>query len=276
MKTRIIADSTNDLLPHIKNRIHTVPLTVHFGNEEFIDGITMSHKEFYEKLTESEFFPSTSQAPPSAFAIEYEKVKKAGENALVITVSSELSGTYQSAVIAAEDYENIYIVDGSTVAIGGGILIERALQLLNSGLEAKEIADILEEEKKKINVIAAVDTLEYLKRGGRITKTSAFAGTMLNIKPILSIYNGEIKMLKKVRGTTKANKALIEEIEKLGIIDYTKPVLLGYTGTSDEFINKFIDDSSSFWKKDIPYTAIGSVIGTHAGPNAVAAAFFIK
>ena len=277
MKTRIIADSTSDLLPHIRNRVHTVPLTVNFGNEEYIDGVTIDHISFYEKLTSSPVLPSTSQAPPAAFAAEYEKARLAGESAVVITAASKLSGTYQSAVIAAEDYDNIYVVDGSSVAIGGGILVEYALQLLDSGLSADKIAKKLEKDKSKIFIVAVVDTLEYLKRGGRISKTTAFAGTMLNIKPILSVHDGEINILRKARGTKQANKILLQEIEKIGLIDNSKPFLLGYTGTSDAFIKKFIEESFTFFNKsDLPYTIIGSVIGTHAGPNAVAAAFFIE
>ena len=120
MKTRIIVDSTSDLLPHIKEQVHVVPLTVHFGNEEYVDGVTIDHKAFYEKLVETDVHPSTSQATPAAFAQEYEKAKAAGEAAVVITLTSKLSGTYQSAMIAAAEYENIYVVDSGTVAIGGG------------------------------------------------------------------------------------------------------------------------------------------------------------
>ena len=121
MKTRIIVDSTADLLPEVKARVHVVPLTVCFGTEEYIDGVTIDHKTFYEKLVESDVLPTTSQATPDAFAKEYEKAKQAGESAVVITISSKLSGTCQSAMIAAGDYENIHVVDSGTVAIGAGI-----------------------------------------------------------------------------------------------------------------------------------------------------------
>ena len=197
MKTRIIVDSTTDLMPAIKERVHIIPLTVHFGQEEYIDGVTIDHKAFYEKLIETDTHPSTSQASPAAFEAEYEKAREAGEAAIVIALTSKLSGTYQSATIAAEDYDNIYIVDSGTVAIGGGILVEYALNLLDEGLEAKEIAEKLEEVKRRIGIVALVYTLEYLKKGGRISKTAAFAGGVLNIKPVLSVENGEIKMLGK-------------------------------------------------------------------------------
>lgn len=279
MKTRIIIDSTSDLLPEIKAQIHTVPLTVRFGEEEYVDGVTINHKAFYEKLIETDMYPSTSQATPAAFEKEYEKAREAGEAAIVITLSSKFSGTYQSAMIAAQDYENIYVVDSESVAIGGGILVEYALRLLNEGLSAKEIVDKLEEAKNKILIVALVDTLEYLKKGGRISKTVAFAGTVLNIKPVLSVTNGEINMLGKARGSKMGNNLLVQEIEKAGGVDFSMPVLLGYTGLSDAMLLKYIEDSKHIWEHDlnkVPYTSIGSVIGTHVGPNAVAVAFFKK
>ena len=277
MKTRIIVDSTADLLPHIKERVHVVPLTVCFGDTEYIDGVTIDHQAFYEKLIETDVLPSTSQATPAAFAAQYEAANQAGEAAVVITLSSSLSGTYQSAVIAAEDYENVYVVDSGSTAIGGGILTELALQCLDAGMSAPEIVARLEAEKEKIVVVALVDTLDYLKMGGRVSKTVAFAGTVLNIKPVLSLLGGEIRMLGKARGSKQGNNLLVQEIEKAGGVDFTKPVLLGYTGLSDAMLVKYIEDSKHIWEKGLEtvrYTTIGSVIGTHAGPGAVAVAFF--
>lgn len=279
MKTRIIIDSTMDLSPELKSKVSIVPLTVHFGDEEYIDGVTIDHKAFYEKLVETNVHPSTSQATPDVFIKEFEKAKAAGEGAVVITLSSKLSGTYQSAQIAAEDYENVFLVDSGSVTIGGGILVEYALRLLNEGLEAKEIAEKLEEAKKKIIIIALVDTLEYLKRGGRISKTVAFAGAVLNIKPVLAVEDGEITILGKARGSKMGNNLLVQEIEKSGGVDFGMPVLLGYSGLSDALLLKYIEDSKSLWEgglDEIHYTSIGSVIGTHAGPGAIAAAFFKK
>jgi len=277
MKTRIIVDSTSDLMPEIREQVHVVPLTLRFGEEEFIDGVTIDHKTFYEKLVETDVFPSTSQAVPSAFEVEYDKARKAGESAVVITLASKLSGTYQSAVLAAEDYENIYVVDSTSVAIGGGILVELALRYLAEGMSAKEIAERLDEEKKKIVVVALVDTLEYLKKGGRISKTVAFAGSVLNIKPVISLTDGVINILGKARGSKMGNNLLMQEIEKAGGVDFDKPVLLGYTGLSDALLQKYIVDSKAIWEKGLTkvrYTTIGSTIGTHVGPGAVAVAFF--
>ena len=277
MKTKIIVDSTADLMPEYKSRVSVVPLTVHFGDQEYIDGITIDHNTFYEKLVEDDVLPTTSQATPDAFMKEFDKVKEAGESAVVITLSSKLSGTYQSAMIAAAEYENIHIVDSGTVAMGGGILVEMALRFLDEGLDAKTVAEKLEEEKQKIVIVALVDTLEYLKKGGRVSKAVAFAGGVLNIKPVLSVIDGEINMLGKARGSKMGNNLLVQEIEKAGGVDFSKPVLLGYSGLSDALLLKYIEDSKHIWDKgldSVRYTTIGSVIGTHAGPGAVAAAFF--
>lgn len=279
MKTRIIIDSTADMLPELKAKCTVVPLTVHFGDEEYVDGITITHKQFYEKLIETDVLPHTSQATPMAFESVFEEVKNAGESAVVITLSSKLSGTYQSAMIAAEEYDNIYIVDSGSVAIGAGILAELALKLEKSGIDAKSIAEKLEQEKQRIRIIAMVDTLEYLKRGGRVSKTVAFAGGILNIKPVLSVVNGEINMLGKARGSKQGNNLLVTEIEKSGGVDFNSPILLGYTGLSDALLLKYIEDSAELWKdaaNELCFTPIGSVIGTHAGPGAIAAAFFVK
>ena len=277
MKTRIIVDSTADLVPEIRAKVHTVPLTLRFGEEEFVDGITIDHKTFYEKLIESDVLPTTSQATPDAFIKEFDKAKEAGEAAVVITLAAQFSGTYQSAVIAAEDYENIYVVDSTSAAMGSGILVELACKLLEEGKSAEEIARILEEEKQKIVVVALVDTLEYLKKGGRISKAVAFAGGVLNIKPVLSVIGGEIHMLGKARGSKMGNNLLVQEIDKAGGIDFGKPVLLGYSGISDALLQKYIEDSRHIWEgnlEEVRYTTVGSVIGTHAGPGAVVVAFF--
>lgn len=279
MSVRIIIDSTVDLVPALKSRTAVVPLTVHFGDEEYIDGVTITHREFYEKLIETDVLPHTSQAAPAAFEKVFEEAARAGDSAVVVTISAKLSGTYQSAVIAAEGYENICVVDSGTASIASGILAELALRLADEGLDAKSIAARLEEEKGRVRLIAMLDTLEYLKRGGRISKTVAFAGGLLNIKPVISVREGEILMLGKARGSRQGNNLLVTEIGKAGGVDFGKPVLLGYTGLTDVLLQKYIEDSRALWadsKSELNTTVIGSVIGTHAGPGAVAAAFFSK
>ena len=280
MSVQIIVDSTADLTPEVAARLKVVPLTVHFGDEEYVDGITINHKEFYEKLVESDVMPSTSQASPAAFETVYEEVTKNGDTAVVLTVASKLSGTWQSAMIAAEEYAGkVFVVDTGTVAIASGILAELALQLADEGLSAQEIADRTQEERENVRVIAMLDTLEYLKRGGRISKTAAFAGSLLSIKPVVTIQDGEIAILGKARGSKQGNNLLVSEINKAGGVDFTKPVLLGYTGLSDVLLQKYIEDSKALWEDgtdSLRTTIIGSVIGTHAGPGAIAVAFFRK
>ena len=279
MKTRIIADSSADLMNKEKEQVTLVPLSITFNEEEYKDGVTIDHKTFYEKLIESDVLPTTSQVAPFDFAEKFKEVEEAGESAVVITISSKLSGTYQSAMIAANDFENIYVVDGASAAIGGGILVEYALKLADQGMEAKEIAKELENVKENVVVVALVDTLEYLRKGGRVSSAVAFAGGVLNIKPVLSLTNGEINMLGKARGSKQGNNLLVQEIEKSGGVDFSKPVLLGYTGITDSLLVKYIKDSKAIWEgnlDEIRYTTIGSAIGTHVGPGAIAVAFFKK
>jgi len=278
MSVRIIVDSTADLMPEVKSRMHVVPLTVHFAEAEYVDGVTITHKAFYEKLVECDTLPTTSQATPEAFAAQFRAATEAGDTAVVITIASQLSGTCQSAMIAAADFEGIYVVDSSTAAIGTGILAELALGLADSGMDAATIAATLEKEKQNIRVVALLDTLEYLKKGGRISRAVAFAGGVLNIKPVVSIVDGQICMLGKARGSRQGNNLLVSEIEKAGGVDFSKPILLGYTGLSDALLQKYMEDSKALWSEvdHLPWTIIGSVIGTHAGPGAVAVAFFKK
>ena len=280
MNVNLIIDSTTDLRPGLRERFIVVPLTVHFGEEEYIDGVTISHREFYEKLVESDALPSTSQAVPAAFADVFEQVVSRGETAVVLTLASQLSGTYQSAMIAANDYpDSIFVVDGTSVAIGTGILAELALRLRDQGLSAAQIAAKLEEEKGNIRIVALLDTLEYLKRGGRISATVAFAGSLLSIKPVIAVQDGVIQMLGKARGSKQGNNLLVQQIANAGGVDFDKPLLLGFTGLSDALLLKYIEDSRALWENgtdNLPITSIGSVVGTHAGPGAIAVAFFHK
>lgn len=277
-KVNIIVDSTADITEDVKERLTVVPLTLRFGDEEYIEGVTIQKKEFYQKLIENDVLPKTSQASPADFEDVFEKIVAAGESAVVITLSSKLSGTWQSAMIAAREYEDsVYVVDSRNVAIGTAILAKLALRLVDEGMGAREIAERLEKEREKICLIAMLDTLEYLKKGGRISAAAAFAGGVLSIKPVVCIRDGEIVILGKARGSKQGNNLLVSEIRKTGGIDFTKPILLGYTGLDDTLLQKYIEDSKALWEEGISSletTMIGSVIGTHAGPGAVAVAFF--
>ena len=279
MQTRIITDSSCDMPVSLRKQIASVPLTLTFADTEYIDEVTLSKQKFYEMLIESDVLPKTSQASPDAFSKVFSSVQREGGQAVVITVGSSFSGTNQSANIAAKDYKDIYIVDSESVSIGCGILAEYALGLAKSGMEAWEIKAILDSVKKRLVIIALLDTLEYLKKGGRISKTVAFAGGVLNIKPVLSVIGGEIKMLGRARGSKMGNNLLVQEIDRAGGIDFGRPVLLGYSGISDALLKKYMEDSRHIWEGNLSrlrYTTVGSVIGTHAGPGAVVVAFFRK
>ena len=278
MNVRIVVDSTADVTDEIRAKLSVVPLAVHFGEQEYVDGITINHKQFYEMLVETDVLPTTSQPSPEAFAQVFRQAQEAGEQVVALTVSSKLSGTCQSAMIAAADFpDSVWVVDTKTVAIGCGILAELAVRLKEEGLSAEEIVARLEEERDNIRVIALLDTLEYLKKGGRISKTVAFAGGLLSIKPVVTIQDGEIHILGKARGSKQGNNLLVTEIQKAGGVDFTKPLMLGYTGLSDALLEKYVLDSGALWDGHgdcIQSTPIGSVIGTHAGPGAIAVAFF--
>lgn len=280
MSVKIIVDSTSDLTPEVAQQVKIVPLTIHFGEKQYVSGVDIDSKKFYEMLVESDVLPTTSQPTPYAFSQVFQEVVDAGDTAVCLTVSSKLSGTYQSATIAAEEFPGkIFVVDTLTVAIGGGILAEYALQLANSGMTAEKIAQDVLAQREKVRVLALVDTLEYLKKGGRISSTVAFAGGLLNIKPVISVTDGEVKMMGKARGSKQGNNLLVQEIQKSGGVDFTKPLMLGYTGLSDALLQKYIADSAALWEgqvENLPVSIVSSVVGTHVGPGAVAVAFFAR
>ncbi|MBO5220893.1 MAG: DegV family protein [Clostridia bacterium] len=278
MSIKIIVDSTTDIPEYLRNEFIIVPLTIRFGEEEYTDGVNLSRTQFYEKLIESDVLPQTSQVSPATFEEYFRKVTDNGDSAVVLTISSNLSGTYQSATIAAEEFPGkIYVVDTKSAAIGASILAQMALHLRDEGLSVHEIAEKLCEERNNLRVIALLDTLEYLKKGGRISSTVAFAGGLLAIKPVVCIEDGAVKMLGKARGSKQGNNLLVKIIEESGGVDFSRPVLLGYTGLSDVMLRKYIEDSKHLWEecgREPDSTLIGSVVGTHVGPGAVAAAFF--
>ncbi len=278
MGIQIVIDSTTDLSAQAAQRVKVVPLTIHFGDREYVSGVDMDARTFYETLVSSKALPTTSQPTPAAFADVFQKAVEAGDTVVCITISSKLSGTYQSASIAAEDFPGrVFVVDSQTVTLGCGILTEYALQLVDTGMEAQQLAETLQQQREKIHLLALLDTLEYLKKGGRISPTVAFAGGLLNIKPVICVEDGEVKLLGKARGSKQGNSLLVQQIEKAGGVDFTRPVMLGYTGLSDELLQRYMVDSAPLWQgkeNQLPVSIIGSVVGTHAGPGAVAVAFF--
>lgn len=278
MCVKFIVDSTSDFTPEVLERLKVVPLSVFFGEQEYIDGVTISRREFYEKLIETDVLPTTSQATPQAFSDAFREAVEAGQEVVAVTIASELSGTYQSACIAAQDFPGrVFVVDSRTVTIGATVLVEYGLRLADRGMDAAAIAEELTKKREDIRLIALLDTLEYLKKGGRISKTMAMAGGLLSIKPVLTIQDGEIRMLGKARGSKQGNNLLVSEIEKAGGVDFSMPLMLGYTGLSDQLLTKYTADSAALWQGHgdaLRRTCIGSVVGTHAGPGAIAVAFF--
>lgn len=282
MAIRFIIDSASDILPEEAKALGLIhlPMTIMFGDTAYRDAVDLTHQEFYEKLIESDELPKTSQINPSIFEDAYKEVVDAGDTAIVITISSKLSGTYQSAVIASEDYEGkVFIVDSESACIGERLLVLRGLELCKQDLSAEEIVETLNKEKKQIRLLALLDTLEYVKKGGRISSAAAFAGTLLSLKPVLSFVDGEISVIGKARGSKQGNNLLRELTAKGNGIDFDRPYALAYSGLSDKLLKKYIADSAELYAEhtaDLPITTVGCAIGTHAGPGAIAVAFFEK
>lgn len=278
MAVRIITDSGIDLPGEVDPRVTVVPLGITFGTTTYADGVDLTNDRFYELLIESDELPKTSQATPFAYQQIFEGVRAAGDEAVVVTLSSKLSGTYQSAVTAAADYPEVRVVDSKNVTIGQSLLVLYALRLLDEGRSAAEVADELTAAADRVCLLALLDTLEYLKRGGRIPKSVGTIGELLSIKPVVGVEDGEVVMLGKARGSKNGRNQLRQQVEKYGI-DFTMPVLLGYTGLSQKLLRKYLEDNRAIWEgkvaeEDLPITSVGATIGTHVGPNAIALAFF--
>ena len=280
MSVKIITDSASDVLTPYHPAVSVLPMTITFGDQQYRDKEELSHQRFYELLIESEQLPSTSQIGPAQFEEAFQAQVDAGHSVVAVILSGKLSGTYQSACIAAEEFpQKVFVVDSENAALGEGILVQRAAQLVDQGLEAPEIAQRLEDEKKDIRLIALLDTLEYLKRGGRISKSVAAIGGLLSIKPVIAVQNGEVCMLGKARGSKNGNNLLVQEIQKTTGIDFDRPYCLGYSGFHNDMLQKYIADSRSLWEghaEHLPIGTIGATIGTHIGPGAVGVAFFQK
>lgn len=279
MKIRIITDSASDLLSPHRPEITVLPMTITFGEEQFRDGVDLTHRQFYEKLIEGEDLPTTSQIAPAQFEEAFRAAVEAGETVVAVVLSARLSGTYQSACIAAAEFPGkVFVVDSANATIGERILVERGLELMDQGLEAAAIAAKLEEEKGDIRLVALLDTLEYLKRGGRVSASVALVGGLLAIKPVVAVQEGEVVVLGKARGSKNGNNLLIQEIQKTGV-DFSRPYKLGYAGLNDSLLQKYIADSAALWEghtDSLPTGTVGGTIGTHVGPGAIAVAFFRK
>ena len=272
--TRIIIDSTIDLPEQYRRQVHIVPLTIHFGTEELLDGVDIDRQRFYERLVESDVLPTTSQPSPDAFAQLFDQVEAAGDSAVVLTISHKLSGTYQSACIAAEGRERIFVVDTMSASIGSGILARYAID--NAHLYAGELAALLERRRQDVCIIGLVDTLEYLKKGGRITPAVAAFAAVLNLKPILQIQGDKLDTFAKARGMRLAETRMIEAVKadrETRFADTPDGALIIAAAGSFED-----PEQAERWRTlvqaefpalDVPYAGLPCSIACHVGMNAV-------
>lgn len=267
----LLVDSSSDYtMEEIKAKnIHYVPLTVMLGENSYKDGLELTPDRFYEMLTSSKEFPKTSQPSPQDFLEIFKAAKEQGDDVICVLLSSSLSGTCQSAHLAKDmvDYDRIYIVDSLTATIMIKILVNHAYDLIKEGLPAADIADRLNSLKGKVKVAAALDTLEYLYRGGRLSRASATIGELANLKPIIYVTEeGEVGVLGKCIGRNKALNFILKTIEAKDV-DPAFPLYTVYaygTENCEKLEEKLLQGGYSFAKRE----QIGSTIGAHVGPGA--------
>ena len=282
-KIRIITDSASDIPNNdsIPANLSIMPLTIFFGEEEYLDGKTITNEEYYNKLTGGDILPKTSQVTPYDFEQEIQKAIDNGEKVIVITLSSGLSGTYQSACIAASNFDkDVAVIDSFMATVSEQILVKYALQLVESGMEYDKIVETLENDKKKIKLVGPLDTLEYLKKGGRISAAAAVFGSALSIKPIITVVEGKVEVIAKARGRRNAIETTLKIVRESETgIDLDKPYAVGYSGNDKDMLNIFIESSKTNGNINIenwPVVSIGSTIGTYTGPDSIIFGYFEK
>jgi DegV family protein with EDD domain len=279
MAVRIITDSGSDILPGEMEDLIVLPLTIAFGNDVYHDGVDLSHERFFDLLAESSENPTTGQVPPFRYSQAFKEVVEAGDEAVVITISSQVSGTWQSACTAAADFgDKILVVDSLHVSVGIRLLVEIALKMVAEGASSQEIVSALEKTRGEIHFLALLDTLEYLRRGGRISNVSAVLGTILSIKPVVTCTDGKIVVMDKARGLKNGRATIANLIREDGGFDFDRPLSIGYTGNSDKPVRSFLNSCTDLWegKGEVPVSSIGATIGTHAGPGGFLLAYFGK
>ena len=279
MAVKLIIDAGSDLTVAQAKELDVtlIPMSVRFGSEEYLSGVDITNEEFYNRLTTEKELPTTSQPTPFAFEEVYQQVVDAGDEAVVLCVSSALSGTYQSACIAADGLEDrIFVVDTRAVSVAEKILLDYAISLRNHGANAQAIAAELEKKKEDVCVFGAVETLEYLIKGGRLSKTAGAVGSVLGIRPVLHLVDGALEVAGKARGAKAAIAMTHQFISDIGI-DFTMPCGLGYTGNDPKVLTPFLEAQNASWSgQDIPVYNVGSTVGTHTGPGLFLVAFFKK
>ena len=272
MAVKIVTDSLSDITSDIAQElgITVVPLTVSFGKESFLDRVTMTTDEFYYKLTHDPNWPRTTQPPPGDFVDVYNKVAEETDEILVITLSSKLSGTYESVLSAKSLVKKecrIEVIDSLTVAMGLGLIVIVAAKAAQAGANLDEVADLVRRAMPRSHLIAYFDTLKYLAKGGRIGKAQGLLGAMLSVKPILNVKDGEMSPVTRLRSKAAGMDYLcnfvasFSHIEELAVEHATTP------DVADELVERF---GSYFPKERIYRSTISPVVGTHAGPGAIA------
>lgn len=279
MAIKLLVDSASDIdLEESKELgISMIPMEVRFGDEEFLDGVNLTHRQFFEKLIECEELPKTSQINAFQFEERFTELTANGDQVIAIILSSKLSGTYNSAREASKNFAGkVFVIDSLNACIGERVLCQYALRLIKEGWTADKIVKELEEKKHKIKVLALLGTLKYLKKGGRISTVAALTGEVFSIKPVIAVVKGEVKLVGKAVGSKKGNNLLCQLIEKSGV-DFSMPLVGAYSGLGDEVFKKYMEDSKHLWEgkiESVPTYMIGSTIGTHVGPGAIAVAYF--
>ncbi len=282
MAIRLVIDSSSDIDSKEAEKLGIImlPMSITFGNDEYLDGVDLNREEFYDKLVKCSELPKTSMINAYRFEEVFKECVDNGDEVIAIILSSGLSGTCNAAQTAATEFgDKVFVVDSLSATAGIKILVEYALKLINQGLSAKEIFEILEEKKQKIQIKAMVDTLKYLKKGGRVSPFVAFAGELMGIKPMATLLNGKVEVIGKVIGLKKAISFINEELEKVGGIDFDMPFYALYSGTDQTKIDNYINTNSQLWKcgkENVRKNCMGATIGTHVGPGAIGIAFFSK
>ena len=271
---KILLDSASDCDIAGKQDHCFVPLTVSIAGKNYLDGVDINKQRFYEVLMNGDEFPKTSQPSPQTFAELFEQAKEAGDELIYFALSSALSGTFQSAQIAKDlvDYPGIHLVDTCTASFGIGIIAEQAVRMRDSGVAAEEIVQAVEVFKKKIRIIAALDTLEYLYRGGRLSRGAAAVGSLAGVKPIITVSTeGTVAMLGKSLGTGRTMKQLVKMLAGIDIDErYPIDTLFTFGETNCADLEKLLADEGYRLGSRLQ---IGSAIGAHVGPRAYGVLF---
>lgn len=266
---KIVTDSSVDLPDDIARDldITIVPLTIHFGDKTYVDRQDLTADAFYKMLTTESTHPRTAQVAVGAFEETYRLLAAQGHEIIVLTLAAELSGTYNSARLAAQGVPEarIAVIDSRVVSMGMGMMVMRAAQLAREGRDRVEIEAVVQSMILRTSVYIMVDTMTYLQRGGRIGRASAFAGALLNVKPILSLQNGTVIPLQRVRSRAKALQEMLKIFQKALPIEDAYIMHTAAPELGEEF-DRMVEP---LYGKPLRVLPLGPVVGVHAGPGAV-------